>query len=543
MKKKSTHFFLKICLLLLVPAAATGQSARAFEKAGDKAFAEKDYYAAFVHFTDALALKPDEVHLWYKYAEVTRQFNAYETAQEYYAKVVASDEAPTLPMAAFWLGQVRKSLGNYEGAIAAFQKYLSLGDTSGYYGGWAKRELEICRWASDAKPPDSVRITMQHLGKKINSPYSEFGAVERGSRLYYSSYRYRFKSDDHQPERKLAKVLRSEKLAKGRTLTRGFNLEGKHTANIAFSSDGNRVYFTVCDFVTSSDIRCDIYYREKDRRGRWEKKPRKLEDFINKKGTTATQPSIVFDSVEQKEVLYFVSDRPGGKGKLDIWYAVLEKDKFSPPVNLAPVNTPENDITPFFDAKTQTLYFSSEGHPGLGGYDIFKIEKGSEWGTVTNLGKPVNSSSHDIYYSPGDEDGTAWLSSNRPGAFYLDPSNKTCCYDIFKVVTEPVLPDTSGVPPVVTAEPPPPPPATPTTLEDFLPLALYFDNDEPDRRTTRSTTKKTYETTYRKFIGRSAIPNLWTKTRPPTRRWLWKVFSKARCAGALNTSICFQKYY
>jgi tetratricopeptide (TPR) repeat protein len=502
MKGIPANFYLKICFMmaLMAPVVGAAQSARAYEKAGDKAFAEKDYYTAFVHFQDAMTLKPEEIRLWFKYAEVARQFNAFETAADYYGQVAESEEAPTLPLAAFWMGQMRKSLGNYNGAIAAFQQYLSLGDTSGYYARWAKQELETCRWASDAQPPGGVNTTIEHPGKKINSPYSEFGAVEQGSTLYYSSYRYQYKDDSREPERKLAKVLSSEKMAKGRTLPRGFNAAGKHTANTAFSADGSRIYFTLCDFVTSSDIRCDIYYREKDRRGRWEKKARKLEDFINKSGSTTTQPAIGFDSIEQKEVLYFVSDRPGGKGKLDLWYAFLEKDKFSEPANLEAINTPENDITPFFDSGSQMLYFSSEGHPGFGGYDIFKIEKGSEWGPVVNLGKPVNTSYHEIYYSPGSNESTAFLSSNRPGAYYLDPLNKACCYDIFKVIYEPVVQDTSEIPPVVTTEPPPP--AEPTTLKDFLPLALYFGNDEPDKRTLRTTTKKSYEATYSKFIAR-----------------------------------------
>ena len=505
MKGTPTNIYLKMCLLLALaaPISAAAQSARAYEKAGDKAFAGKDYYTALVHFQNAMNLQPEEVRLWFKYAEVARQFNAFETAADYYGRVAESGEAPTLPLASFWLGQVRKSLGNYDGAISAFQKYLSLGDTSGYYALWAKQELETCRWANDAQPPGGVNVSVQHLNNKINSPYSEFGAVEQGSSLYFSSYRYQYKNDVHQPERKLSKILVSENMAKGRTLPGSFNDIEKHTAHMAFSPTGNRIYFTLCDFVTSSDIRCEIYYRDKDSRGRWEKKPHKLEDFINKKEYTATQPSIGFDSIGQKEVLYFVSGRPGGKGKLDIWYTVLEEDKFSEPVNLEAVNTPENDITPFFDSRSQTLFFSSEGHPGFGGYDIFKTERDSVWGPVVNFGKPINTSYHDIYYSPGSGKSTAFLSSNRPGAYYLDPSNKACCYDIFKVVVEPVLPDTTGKTPVVAAGPTPTPPAEPTTLEDFLPLALYFDNDEPDKRTMRTTTKKTYEATYSKFIARN----------------------------------------
>ncbi len=482
------------------------QSAKAYEKAGDKAFAAKDYYAAFVHFRDAMELNKKDVGLWFKYAEVARQFNAYEEAEEYYTKVWTSKEKQAYPMAAFWLGQVKKSVGKYDEAIEVFEDFLKNEGRDDYYSQWAKEELETCRWAMQLEPVTDKLIRVDHLSKKINTPYSEFGAVVAGDELYYSSFRYDFDGDTHLPERKLTKVLYSENLSKGRILTRGFNDDKKHTAHTAFSTDRERIYFTLCEYVTSSDIRCDIYYRERDRRGNWEKKPVKLPDIVNKKGYTTTHPAIGYDSVAQKEILYFVSDRNGGKGKLDIWYCEMEKDKFLEPKNLEAVNTPENDITPFFHTASQTLYFSSDGRqPSLGGYDIFKMSRQPDWGIVENAGKPVNTSYHDLYFSLDEPGNRAYFSSNRPGSFYLDASNKACCYDIYQMTISDIPEDSTGIiPPPVVTEIPPETPSIPTTLEDFLPLALYFDNDEPDKRTTRTTTKKSYETTYFKYYDRKS---------------------------------------
>ena len=501
-------------LLFLLSNTLFAQSAKAYEKAGDKAYAAKDYYAAFVHFRDAMNQKPEDVGLWFKYAEVTRQFNAYEEAEEYYTKVWKSKETASFPLAAFWLGQVKKSLGEYDEAIEVFKDFLKNNSGQDYYAQWAKEELETCRWAMNLQPPQDKLIRIDHLDKKINTPYSEFGAVAMGDELYYSSFRYDYPGDTHLPERKLTKILYSDKLAKGRTMPRGFNEDKKHTAHTAFSMDGEKVYFTLCEYVSSSDIRCEIYFREKDKRGRWEKKAVKLPEIVNKKGSTATQPAIGFDSVAQKEILYFVSDRNGGKGKLDIWYCELEKDKFLEPKNLEAVNTPENDISPFFHTASQTLYFSSDGRrPSLGGYDVFSVRRGHDWGEIENAGKPVNTSYHDLYFSMDETGNYAYLSSNRPGSFYLDPSNKACCYDIYKLTYNDLPGDTTGTgqPPVVIEEPPAPA-SIPTTLEDFLPLALYFDNDEPDKRTNRITTKKSYETTYVKYFDRkSDYIELYTK--------------------------------
>ena len=481
------------------------QTLKAFEKAGDKAFGAKDYYTAYTHYFNASQKAPGEIRLWYKQAEAARNFNAYELATGLIEKVVAADTAEQFPLAWFHLGQLRKVAGRYDEAIDAFATFLASQKADAYYSAWAKAEIMACRWAKNATPPDSLNIRVEHLDKRINTPYSEFGPLPLGDTLFYSSYRYEFSEDKHRPKRKLSKVLMSKKLSRGRLVPGGFNVPGKHTAHATISPDGSRIYFTVCEYVSDSDIRCQIFYREKGRRGRWKREPRPMESNINVPGYTATQPCSGFDSTLQKEWLFFVSDRPGGKGKLDIWYTILDQGKFAEPVNLEAVNTPENEITPFFDSRRQVLYFSSDRHPGLGGYDIFQIIKGEQWGSIENLGPPVNSPFNDLYYAPSENGQTAWLSSNRPGSFYLDANNKACCYDLWRVFYEEKKDGSTTVPaPPLPAPVAPPAPDQPTELEDFLPLKLYFDNDEPDRRTRRRTTRKNYAETFSKFYQRKA---------------------------------------
>lgn len=492
--------------LLFIGISAKGQSSKAYQKAGDKAFGQNDFYTAFVHYRDAMALSPDEPGLWFKYAQATQRLNAYEEAERYYMKVVNSTDASKYPMSLFWLGQVKKNLGKYQEAYEVFGQYLQKGSDNSYYSERANDELNSCKMAIEtSKAPNDPSIQIEHLDKKINTPFSEFGAYSAGKTLYYSSYRYDFPDDKQMPERKLSKVLTSENSAKGKLMGRDFNEEKKLTAHTTFTSDGQKLYYTICEYVNTSSIRCEIVYRQKDKRGNWEKKVVRLPDIINVKGFTATQPSIGFDSILQKDVLYFASDRPGGKGGLDIWYCALEKEKFLEPVNLSVVNTPENEISPFFDSRTQELFFSSDGRGGLGGYDVFAIGKTENWGEPRNLGMPVNSSYHDVYYSldPGGKQG--FVSSNRIGSFYLDPDNKFCCHDIYKLTylekpEQPEDPSKTPIPPIVMTPPSSPPVFE--KLEDFLPLALYFDNDEPDKRTNKTTTKKSYEETYSKYFPR-----------------------------------------
>lgn len=495
----------------------SGQTFKAYIKAGDKAMQQKDYYAAMVYFKNALEINENSTEVMYKYAEVARRFHGYEAAEIFYLKVLTSEDKKEFPLTNYWLGKVKKSQGEYASALRYFEDFINQGNGNTELVADAKNQMEACRWAIDlVAVPDDVEIN--HLNKRVNSPYSEFGALMKGDTLFFSSYRYKNRNDNNVPKRRQAKVLYSVKGSKGKPIKYNFNDKELHTAHTAFSRDKKRIYFTQCKFKGKVEIDCTLCYKEKDkkRKKRWAKKVIKLPKSINKKGFTATHPAIGFDKKSGKELLFFVSDRTGGKGGLDIWVTEINGKKFSEPVNLESINTSEDDLTPFFHEASETLYFSSEGYKGLGGFDIYKTKKTeTEWTTPEHTGYPLNSSFNDIYFSLSEDESTAFLSSNRPGSFYLNKKNKTCCNDIYKVnFKEEEIPNEP--PPidslVVTIEKeegpptpkvtPPTPPQVPTTLEDFLPLALYYDNDEPDKRTRKSSTKKSYEDTYVPYVSR-----------------------------------------
>lgn len=509
------HILFFLFFFLMTNVVLLAQSVKAFEKAGDKAYFAKDYHAALSHYGSALEKSPKQLGLTLKYAQAARAFNALEVAIQNYQKVLDSKEANRYPMAFFGMGKAQKSMGNYHEAKSFFQKYIAIsGKGRGEMVQEAEAEIEACDWASELVAlPDDVKI--EQLSKRVNTSYSEFGALQRGDTLYYSSYRFSNDKDEHLPPRKVTKILNSIKNSKGRTLRRGFNDKLKHTAHTTFSLDNKRIYFTICDYVGEVDIRCAIYYREKDSRNRWKKKAEKLPDFINMEGCTTTHPNIAYDSIAKQEILYFTSNRPNGKGGLDIWSSHVGTNKkgFTKPDNLSAINTAGDDLTPFFHTPTQTLYFSSDGQQGLGGYDIFKSKRKKTWQPIIHMGYPLNSSYNDVYFSLFETDTLkALMSSNRLGSFYLDKNNKSCCNDIYQVTMYPDKTDISpadSIPLITTITSIPgndepilkmePKPKVPTTLEDFLPLALYFHNDEPDRRTRRTTTKKNYSETFEKY--------------------------------------------
>ncbi|MCB9288337.1 MAG: hypothetical protein H6560_13605 [Lewinellaceae bacterium] len=501
-------FLLTFCLLSVAAIPAGGQSFKAYVRAAEEALEQKDYNAALQHYASALEFQPENTGIQFQYAEIARRFYAYELAEQYYSMVADSKEGSRFPLANYWLGVVNKSLGHYDRAKACFQAYLAGRGTEEPYVSRATEEINTCGWAKEmAAEPEPVRV--ENMGRKVNTDYSEFAPVQTGDTLWYSSFRYGLEEDDHRPERKITKVLYQRGNSRGRPMRRGFNDDAMHTAHTAFSLDGSRLYFTRCQYVNATEIRCSLYYRNKDKRGRWSSRAVKLPEEINLPDFTSTQPSVGYDSTLKAEVLFFVSDRPGGPGGLNLWWARVEEgeNNFSRPALLPGLNTDLDDITPFFHTPTQTLYFSSEGYPGLGGFDVFRSRRSGGWQAPENLGAPVNSSYNDIYYFLGKDGLSGYFSSNRPGSFYLDENNKACCNDIYRfepIPEEPPTGDTlplAGLPPVQ-PELPATEPDIPTRLEDFLPLALYFDNDEPDRRTRRTTTRKTYGETYEAYSRR-----------------------------------------
>jgi tetratricopeptide (TPR) repeat protein len=122
-----------------------------------------------------------------------------------------------------------------------------------------------------------------------------------------------------------------------------------------------------------------------------------------------TDPSISADG----QLLYFTSDMPGGKGGKDIYRSAKVNEQWSKPENMAMINSPLDDMTPFKDLE-RAIYFSSNGHPGIGGFDIFKIERrGNHWTEVVNVGYPINSHADDFGFLLDSLGYTGYFTSNR----------------------------------------------------------------------------------------------------------------------------------
>ena len=208
----------------------------------------------------------------------------------------------------------------------------------------------------------------------------------------------------------VAKRDKTGQFDQGKPMLNPFNTN-ENEGGASLSIDSRHIYFTVCKDEGGTQLNCDIYYSDLQSDGQWsdiQKVP-----GINDPVAWDSQPTIASDG----KTLFFASDRAGGKGGSDIYKTVRDASgMWSKPVNLGSViNTSGNEKSPFMHSDDETLYFSSDGQLGVGGYDIFyarKNEKG-EWTTPNNLGYPINSTSDDLGFFVSTDGKLGYFATNN----------------------------------------------------------------------------------------------------------------------------------
>lgn len=194
---------------------------------------------------------------------------------------------------------------------------------------------------------------------------------------------------------------------KDEEMPRPFNYKYNNGA-ATITADNRTMYFVIC--ANNQVEYCDIWRTElKD--GFWQ--PFVSAGSAINSDSWDSQPTVSYDG----KTLIFASNRPGGYGGVDL-YMCQKKDngEWGPAVNLGPeINTPDNELTPFLHSDSQTLYFSSKGHKGLGGYDIFyaKKDESGKWTKPKNIGKPINTEGDDVSFFVSLDGKTGYYSSDK----------------------------------------------------------------------------------------------------------------------------------
>ncbi|MEY4135750.1 MAG: SPOR domain-containing protein [Saprospiraceae bacterium] len=429
MRKTTRIIYLILAMAFSVSGQA--QSWQKMAKTADEFFSKGDYAKAAKEYEKAYA-KKDKKELLFKIGESYYLMRNYREAAESYQNI--KDLNKEFSLVGLKYARSLKQDGQYDRAIRAFQDFLKgyAGENKATMEDIISDEIQGCELGKSLPLQPMPDVEVSRPGSGINTESNEFAPFcpEVGV-LYYSS-----------TMGGQARIYRSEKNAgdwsKGLTPENFPVIQNGQYCNGSLSPDGSRFYFTICEnsgAFGNLSTRCEIFVIEKEG-FRWSV-PKRLPDFVNVKGYTATQPWVVHRG--DVEIVYFASNRQGGRGSLDLWYITTNINRpgdFSQPINLGPaINTLGNEMSPYFDPAEGNLYFASNGHVSMGGFDIQKARGDlTNWATPVNVGLPYNSSADDFFFVKGENGSVAFLSSNR-----ISAGEKTTTQDddIFEIRLKP----------------------------------------------------------------------------------------------------------
>ncbi len=335
-----------------------------------------------------------------------------DEAKRHYRAVVESKSDFFAPA---WvnLGKLELYDRNYDEAIKCFETYLELDKRESETELDAKRGLKIARFRKEALA-HPVPFNPQNLGAAVNSRDDEYlpSLTADGQTLVFTR-RFPRKAtttaNTKEEEDLYVSTLNNGQWSRAERMPEPVNSTDNEGAQ-CISQDGRIMFYTACN-RNDGGGRCDLYMCV-NKSGRWSK-PRNLGSAVNS-GTWEGQPTFSIDG----RTLYFVSNRKGGHGGMDIWKTTFDGGQWTAPENLGPeINTEFDEMSPFIHFDDHTLYFSSNRPEGMGGMDLFvaKRDDNGRWTQPTNLGYPINTEGDDNNLIVSADGRTAIFASQRDG--------------------------------------------------------------------------------------------------------------------------------
>ena len=434
---KSDQMFRKILLLSILFCLASQLPAQKMNwrkhlKLADEFFKKSQYADAALHYKAAWLEKNNKFNLIHKAGECYYIIKDYANAADAFSHV--KDRRKNFPLAEYKYAMALKQSGRYEAAKREFATFKEnyKGPEKNNYQKAAQAEIQGCELALQLEETEGEvpSLEIEHLSSSINSNETEFAPIPITDKLLY------FSSTMNARAQIYASTKEGEQWSKAVLPPNFPQIENEHFCNGTLSPDGKRFYFTICKSTETwggLTTRCEINVIKKA--GSSWSAPEPLSEYINLPNATATHPFVIYNG--NTEILYFSSNRPGGQGGMDLWFITRDISDsgidFSFPTNCGKtINTAGDEITPFYDLDNATLYFASNGHINIGGYDIFNsMGSKTQWEAPKHLGKPINSSADDYFFVLAPGGGTGFLVSNR----IAEPRKPTTVHeDIFSFV-------------------------------------------------------------------------------------------------------------
>lgn len=349
------------------------------------------------------------------------------------------------PDAGYYYALTLMNIKRYQEALDQFEAYVTSNPANDSLAQVAQKKEAGCYLAMDSANINRIIKVTQLDTNVFNYGTSSFGAsyYSGSSKMIFTSARKGNIITDPKKEdpEYLCDLYWTE--PKDSTWSKPINLGASLNSNqhdgaavVSGGDENGAIFFTRWNdmntkesFIYKSKMNGSLFYAAQ-----------KLNDNVNVMGYRSMQPALNADGNK----LYFSSNRPGGKGGFDIWVCDIDGNGIAGPAkNLgAPINTAGDEVTPFIHAVTGSLYFSSNGLPGLGGLDIFKCEYNSNeniFAFPVNMNAPLNSSKDDAYYVLDRTQGKGFFSSDR---VECEGGN---CYKIFEFINQPIKFDVNGI--------------------------------------------------------------------------------------------------
>ena len=377
------------------------------------------YYEANENLQKAIKADPNFCEAYLLLGDMNTDMHENTIAIRYYQKAIQVNP-DFFPQVHYFVARLLLEDGKYTQAKTAFTKYLSYPDMDDYSVNDSRKSIQNCEFALEAiKNP--VDFNAHNMGKNINSPYSEYFPSITVEDNYMLFTRRLGEEGKHQQEDFYVSIRgRNGEWVASQNIGRPINTplnEGAAT----ISADGKTIIFTACEQNgvygngRNGYGSCDLFFTR--RSGNKWSAPINLGPPINT-ANWESQPSLSSDG----ETLYFVRGvRRNGQKESDILVSTLDKEGYwSNPKKLPPsINTKYAEESVMIHPNNRTLYFSSRGHIGMGGSDIFvsELNENNEWGEAVNLGYPINTYKDENSLLVSPDGNIGYFASDRDGGF------------------------------------------------------------------------------------------------------------------------------